>query len=67
MTSTSRLSGWKEIASHINRSERAARKWSKRKDDPLPTEYRLGRVEVDVAALDEWLQRQGGRRGEVSL
>jgi hypothetical protein len=55
---------YKAIAAYIGAktglsiSENVARKWAARGEDPLPVERFLGRIVIDSACLDEWLDRQ---------
>lgn len=52
------LSGWKDIASHLDRSESWCRERGERKDDPLPVK-RIGREVVAIKAeVTTWYARQ---------
>lgn len=52
------VDGWKGIATVLDRSERWCRDMAVRASDPLPTFKLGGIVRLNLADLEEWLERQ---------
>lgn len=57
--------GWKGIAAHLDVSERTARGWEQRGEDPLPTWRFRGMPWAWSGYLDEWRARRAGRGEKI--
>lgn len=58
------LSGWGEIAAHLDKSVRTVQRWARRKYYPLPV-FRLddtGEIVASSRALDLWVEQRPATR-----
>ncbi len=55
-----KVEGWKAIAGAIGVNERTARRYAKRREDPLPVYWRRqgGSVVAHATGLRDWVARQ---------
>ena len=52
------VDGWKEIGALVGRGEDTARKLARRREDPLPVRWYLGRAVAKRADIESWIGRQ---------